>query len=253
VISESTARHFWPGEDPIGKHFQLDLHFDGKLSEFEVIGIAKNVRFSNLTRADPAHVYLATAPTEILPVFLSIKSDQQSAITAVRNAVAASNNNLLPSLSVWNVDTTLVNPRRSMSRALAMFAAILALLALSLAGIGIYGVMAYVVSQRTKEIGVRMALGATSGHVLKDLALQGLRPVAAGMIVGIAFGGGASWILHSTLASPESSDFLYGVPYYDPWTFLGLSCFLIVVAILASLVPALQALKVDPMIALRYE
>jgi putative ABC transport system permease protein len=146
-----------------------------------------------------------------------------------------------------------INPRRSMSRALAVFAAILALLALALAGTGIYGVMAYAVSQRTQEIGVRMALGATPAHVLKDVALPGLWPVAAGMVIGIAGGGGISAILHSTLASPESSDFLYGVSYFDPLTFLGLSCFLIVVALLASLVPAHRALKVDPMIALRYE
>jgi ABC-type antimicrobial peptide transport system permease subunit len=140
-----------------------------------------------------------------------------------------------------------------MARALAVFAAILAFLALSLAGIGIYGVMAYVVSQRTQEIGVRMALGATPMHVLKSVALEGLRPVGIGMLLGIACGGALSWILHSTLAYPETSDFLYGIRYYDPWTFVGLSCFLAVVAMLASLVPALHALKVDPMIALRYE
>jgi ABC-type antimicrobial peptide transport system permease subunit len=73
------------------------------------------------------------------------------------------------------------------------------------------------------------------------------------MIVGVACGGGMSWIVHGTLASPESSHFLYGVPYYDPWTFVGLSCLLAVVALLASLVPALRVLKVDPMVALRYE
>jgi len=151
------------------------------------------------------------------------------------------------------MDTMLLNPRRSMSKALAMFAAILALLALALAGVGIYGVMAYAVSQRTQEIGVRMALGATPGHVLKSVAWMGLRPVAAGMAVGIACGGAMSGLLHSTLASPETSDFLYGVPYYDPLTFIGLSCFLTVVALSTSLVPALHALKVDPMVALRYE
>lgn len=139
-----------------------------------------------------------------------------------------------------------------MARALTVFAAILALLALSLAGIGIFGVMAYVVSQRTQEIGVRMALG-TSRHVLKSVALQGLRPVAIGMLVGIVCGGALSWMLHSTLAYPETSDFLYGVPYYDPWTFAGLSAFLALVVVLASLVPAFHALKVDPMVALPCE
>jgi len=253
VISESTAHRFWPGQDPIGKHFQLDMHFDGKLSEFEVIGIVKDIRFANLTRTDPAHVYLATDSTEILPILMSIKSDPQSALVAVRDAAGASDKNLLPSLSLWNMETMLLSPRKSMAQALAMFAAILALLALSLAGIGIYGVMAYVVSQRTQEIGVRMALGATPGHVLKSVALPGLWPVAAGMIVGLACGAATSRLLHSTLASPESSDFLYGVAYYDPWTFLAISCFLAVVALIASLIPVRHALNIDPMVALRYE
>jgi predicted permease len=253
VISASTARRFWPGEDPIGRHFQLDLHFSGNLTDFEVIGVAKDVRFANLTRIDPAHVYLATNSTEILPILVSVKRDPRSTLAAVRNAVAASDRNLLPTLSLWNMETLLLSPRKAMARALAIFAAILAVLALSLAGIGIYSVMAYVVSQRTQEIGVRMALGAMPGHVLKSVALHGLWPVAAGMMVGIAGGAAMSGILHSTLASPESSDFLYGVSYYDPWTFLGVSCFLAMVALFASLVPALHALKVDPVVSLRYE
>jgi macrolide transport system ATP-binding/permease protein len=107
---------------------------------------------------------------------------------------------------------------------------------------GIYGVMAYVVRQRTQEIDVRMALRATPRHVLTSVAVQGLRPVAAGMLIGIACGAALFSVLHSTLTYPETSDFLYGVPYYDPWTF-----------VFASLVPALHALKVDPMLALRYE
>jgi putative ABC transport system permease protein len=253
VISESTARRYWQGEDPIGKHFQLDEHFDGKLTEYQVIGIVKDVRFFNLTRPDPAHVYLATDHSTIYPMLMSVKTDPLSALAAVRNAVGMYDKDLLPSLTLWNLDTMLVYPRRSMSRALAIFAAILALLALSLASTGIYGVMAYAVSQRTQEIGVRMALGATHSHVLKNVALLGLRPVVAGMIIGIACGAEISGILHSTLASPESSDFLYGVSYYDPWTFLGLCCFLAIVALLACLVPALHALKVDPIVALRYD
>jgi ABC-type antimicrobial peptide transport system permease subunit len=113
--------------------------------------------------------------------------------------------------------------------------------------------MGYAVSQRTQEIGVRMALGATPGRVLKAVALQGLQPVAAGMIIGLLCGAGLSALLHSALVSPGASDLLYGVQFYDPLTFLGLSAFLSGVAILASLIPARRALKVDPMIALRYE
>jgi predicted permease len=253
IISESTARRFWPGQDPLGKHFQLDEHFDGKLSEYEVIGVAKDVRFSNLTRVDPAHVYLATNAADVNETLISFRSDPRNALSAVFNAVEQTDRNLLPSLSLWNVDTMLVAPRRSMAQVLAAFAAILAFLALSLAGVGIYGVMAYLVSQRTQEIGVRMALGATPGRVLRGVALPGLRPVAVGMCIGTACGAGISWFLHSTLASPETNDFLYGVSYYDPWTFAGLLCFLALVALLASLVPAVRALKVDPAVALRYE
>jgi putative ABC transport system permease protein len=113
--------------------------------------------------------------------------------------------------------------------------------------------MAYVVSQRTREIGIQMALGARSGDVLRRVALWGLKPVVAGMIIGLGCNASASAVLHSTLASPSSSDFLYGVKFYDPWTFVGISCFLVAVSLLAILVPAVRAVRVDPMVALRYE
>ncbi len=218
-----------------------------------MIGIAKDVRFANLTRVDPAHVYLATNTAAVNTTLIRLRGDPRNALAIVHKAVQRTDRNLLPSLSVWNIETTLVAPRRSMARALAAFAAILASLALCLAGVGIYGVMAYLVSQRTREIGVRVALGATPARVLRSVALPGLQPVGGGMIVGIASGGVLSWFLHSTLASPETNDFLYGVPYADPWTFAGLFCFMAVIAMLASLVPVIRALKVDPAVALRYE
>jgi putative ABC transport system permease protein len=113
--------------------------------------------------------------------------------------------------------------------------------------------MAYLVSQRTQEIGIQMALGARSGDVLRSVALWGLKPVVAGMIIGLGCGAAASAALHSTLAFPGSYDYLYGVKFYDPWTLAGISCFLVAVSLLASLIPALKAVKVDPMVALRYE
>jgi len=113
--------------------------------------------------------------------------------------------------------------------------------------------MAFIVSQRRQEIGVRMALGATAGDVLRGVALPGLRPVITGTMIGIASGAGLSGFFHSTLTSPEMNDFLYGVSYYDPWIFGGLTCFVALVAILASFAPVMRALKVDPAAALRYE
>jgi ABC-type lipoprotein release transport system permease subunit len=147
----------------------------------------------------------------------------------------------------------LLDPQRTLARALAMLAAILALLALSLAGIGIYGVMAYIVTQRTQEIGIRIALGATASRVLRSIAVAGLHPVLIGMVVGVAGGAGLSLMLHRTLAFPGSADFLYGVSFYDPLTFLGITVFLVAVSLAASLGPAVRAIKVDPLVALRYE
>jgi ABC-type lipoprotein release transport system permease subunit len=182
-----------------------------------------------------------------------VGSNQQAALAAVWKALSRLDANLLPDMSLWNTETMLVHPQRTLARVMAMFAAGLALLAVSLAGVGIYGVMAYVVSQRTREIGIQMALGARSGDVLRSVALWGLKPVMAGMIIGLGCGAAASAVLHSTLAFPSSRDFLYGVKFYDPWTFAGISCFLVAVSLFASLVPAVRAVKVDPMVALRYE
>src|SRR5271165_4120782 len=111
--------------------------------------------------------------------------------------------------------------------------------------------MAYLVSQRVREIGVRRALGATSGAVLRAVVIEGMRSVFVGIGLGILGAAGLSWLLHATLVFPGSTDFLYGVPFYDPVTFLGLSCFLSGIAALASVVPAQRALRVDPMLALR--
>jgi predicted permease len=253
VISASTARLFWPNEDPLGKHFQLDLNFDGKRTESEVIGIARDVRFTNLTRIDPSHVYLATDPALIYPVLFSVQGDQQAALAAVWSRLRMFDSDIVPSISLWNVETMLLNPQRTMARALAMLATILAMLALSLAGIGIYGVMGYVVSQRTREIGVRIALGATPGRILRSICVEGLRPVVAGMVAGLAGGAALSLVLHRTLAFPGSIDFLYGVSFYDPLTFFAITVFLVTVALTACIGPALKAITVDPLVALRYE
>ena len=253
IISASTARLFWPNEDPLGKRFQLDLQFDGKQTEFEIIGIARDVRFANLTRIDPARVYLAPDPAVIHPIFVTFRGDQQIALSQVLARMRTYDSDLLASVTFWNVDTMLLGPQRTLARALATLAAILALLALSLAAIGIYGVMAYVVSQRTQEIGIRIALGATSGRVLQRIALEGLRPVLIGTVVGLSGGAGLSLLLHHTLAFPGSIDFLYGVSFYDPTTFFAITIFLGLVSLLASLGPALKAIKVNPIVALRYE
>jgi predicted permease len=254
IVSESAARMFWPGADPVGKRFKLDMDFRGSLAEFEVVGIAKDVRFASISRIDLAHVYVVPKPGGRGPgLLVRTQGDPRRAIASVRTAAGTVDPRLLVSLTTLNLADGPEMLQRSFTQVSAMFAAILAALALSLAGVGIYGVMSYVVAQRVKEIGVRVALGATARDVLIPVVLRGLRPVFCGLGLGIAGAAGLSALLHSTLVLPGSSDFFYGVPFYDPATFLGLSVFLIVVAAIASAVPARRALSVDPMIALRYE
>ena len=253
VVSESTARHFWPEEDPLGKRFQLDMDFRGNLTAFEVVGIAQDVRFANLTRIDPAHVYLPTSATASYAMLLRVQGNDRDALTAVRTAVAEFDKTLLPGLSLVSLEEGPLQIQRSLAHTLATLAAILALLALTLAAVGIYGAMAFLVNQRVREIGIRMALGATPGGVMNIVILHGLRPVLSGIALGLAGGGGLSWILHTTLVFPGSSDLFYGVPFYDPLTFVGLGCMVSGIALLASAVPARRALRVDPIVALRYE
>jgi predicted permease len=253
VISEAAARLFWPAADPLGQRFQLDLDFRGTMSEFEVVGVAKDVRYASLTRIDLAHVYLPPKADDMQGTLLRTRGDASQALADVRAAVRVVDPDLLPSLSLVSIEAGPLWFQKMQVRACTGFAAVLAALALLLAGVGIYGVMVYLVSQRTREIGIRMALGAAAGDVVREVVLDGLRPVFVGMAVGIAAAAAASALLHSTLSFPGSADLLYGVTFYDPATFLCLSGFLLAVAALASSFPARRAVNVDPMVALRYE
>jgi len=251
VISESAARRFWPREDPLGRRFSLDLDFRGHMADFEVIGIVRDVRFANLTRVDPAHVYLTPKVGEPQDILLRVQGDPRRALDAIRATVAGLNPDLLPGLFLTSVQDGPMVREKTQARVFAVFATTLAMLALVLAGVGIYGVMSYVVSQRVQEIGIRMALGANAGGVLRDVVLRGLRPVVAGIALGIAGAAALSTVLHATLIFPGSTDVLYGIPFYDPPTFLGLTAFLTTVAVIATAVPAQRAVRVDPMTALR--
>jgi putative ABC transport system permease protein len=252
LISQSTARRFWPAANPVGKRFALDLNFNGKFKTFEVIGIVGDVRFANLTRIDPAHVYVPGAGHNS-NVLLRLRGERRQAIAAVTNMMQTLEPAVLQDARLVSLDEGFVAILRALSRGLAAFAAILAGLAMTLAGIGIYGVVAYLFGQRTKEIGIRMALGADRGLLLRNVVLQALRPVFVGMACGFALAAALSALLHRTLIFPGSMDFFYGVPFYDPATFTALFCFVALLAIVASLAPVRRALRVDPMIALRYE
>jgi len=239
VISESTARHIWPGEDPIGKRFSLDLNFRNQFTEFEVVGISADARFASLSEVDPLHVYLPSASQGGLIV--RTQGDRGKALAALSAAA--------PDIDVVNLEEGFVSIQRGVFQALSVLSGTLALLAVLLAGVGIYGVMAFVVTQRTKEIGIRMALGASSHGVTRNIVLQGLRPVFIGTAIGFVAAAALMAVERSTETFPEP---LARAVFAHPELYAEL-VLMLVVAGLASIVPARRAARVDPMIALRYE
>jgi predicted permease len=258
LVSESAARRFWPGEDPLGKSFIVyipDQDHRPKPVKIEAIGITKDIRYSNLTRLDPAHVYFPIGSLSVTgeDIVIRIQGDRQHALAAVQAEAERFNPALLADFEVVSLEDGPLRAHKALAEVAGLAAAILAFLALALAAIGIYGVVSYLVNQRIKEIGIRMALGANSRAVLAGVVAQGLLPVLVGMGAGFAAAAGLSMLLHQTLVFPGSIDFLYGVPFYDPVTFVGAVILVIFIAVLASAVPGRRALRVDPLIALRYQ
>ena len=146
-----------------------------------------------------------------------------------------------------------IRVQRLLAQMLTVFAGVMACLAVPLAAVGIYGVVAYLVSQRTREIGLRMALGATRGGVLRLILRQSMRPVGIGAGLGFVLAVASSSVLHVLLVLPGAPDLLFGVSFLDPAVFVGLTCLLAAVALAASWIPARRAMRVEPMTALRCE
>ncbi|HEV2234722.1 MAG TPA: FtsX-like permease family protein, partial [Terriglobia bacterium] len=239
VINETMARHMWPGEDPIGK--ELPLMND----KINVVGVIADTRHEGLSADVESEIYLPLLQSGLItPMQLAVRTSTNPAtmISTVRSQIAA----IDPEEPIYNVTTleqTLsdsVAPRRFNMLMLGIFAGI----ALALATVGIYGVMAFSVAQRTREIGIRMALGAGRGDVLSLMSRQALGVTLA----GVAFGLFGAWALTRFL-----SNFLYGVQPTDRATFIVVPIALITVSLLACYIPARRATKVDPIEALRYE
>lgn len=239
VVNESIAQRFWPGGDPIGKRINL-CSLDPKPCWLTIIGVAGNVHQYGLEAAPTLDVYLS----EGWPRYMVIRtaSDPVALAQAAIGEVHRFDSNL-PVTHVMTLDNLFsdsVSPRRFSTFLLGMFAG----LALLLAAMGIYGVMSYVVSLRTNEIGIRMALGAQPGDIWRLVIGRGARLALA----GVAFG-----LLGAFALTKLISSLLYAVKPTDPVTFGGVALLLVSVALLACYVPARRAMRVDPMIALRYE
>jgi predicted permease len=239
VINETMARRFWPQGDALGKRINL-CSLDPKPCWSTIIGIAGNVHQFGLDAEPTFDVYFVGWWTPYLVIRTA--SDPLAIVAAVRDVIRNVDPNL-PVTRVMTMDGLLsdsVSPRRFSAALIGIFAA----LALLLAVVGIYGVMSYTVSQRTQEIGVRMALGAQVDHVRGMILGQTLKLTLLGVGIGLA----GSFVVARFLAS-----LLFGVGTYDPITFLGVALLLTAVALAASYIPARRAMRVDPIVALRYE
>jgi len=244
VISETTARLFWPGEDPLGKRIKVGESTSSN-KWLKVVGVVKDVRQYELGLEPKPQMYLPHVQNEFFePRALVVRTnvDPLSLAATVRR-------------TVWEIDKDqpvsdissmeqVVSESVARQRFSMLLLGVFAGLALVLAAVGIYGVMSYGVAQRTREIGIRMALGAQRSDVLRLTVGQGLRLVAVGVLIGLA----AAFVLTRVMVS-----LLFGVSPTDSTTFVTISVILISVAALASYIPALRATKVDPILALRYQ
>jgi predicted permease len=239
VINETMARRFWPQGNALGKRINL-CSLDPKPCWNTIIGIAGNVRQYGLDHEPTYDVYLVGGWT---PYFIVRTTSDPLTIAASVTEVVHRFDSNLPVTNVMTMDNLIsgsVSPRRFSSVLVAIFAG----LALLLAAIGIYGVMSYTVSQRTQEIGVRMALGAQMASVRGMILGETLKLTLLGVGLGLA----GAFVVTRFLTS-----LLFGVGVYDPVTFVGVAALLVGVALVASYIPARRAMRVDPIVALRYE
>jgi hypothetical protein len=240
VVNESFVQKFFPGEDPIGKRFCTDP--TNKTYWYEIVGVVGNIRRQGLERRPIPDYFGPYFPTPggRTDLLVRTRAEPLALAAAIRQEVVRS----LPSVTVVQISTAeaqlaeFSDLRRLQTWLLSTFA----LLALTLAAIGIFGLVHYTVAERTSEIGVRIALGATPRDVVALVVGQGMRTPAAGIIVGLAA---------SVAAARVMTHLLFDVTPTDPATFIGVSALLLVVAAAACYMAARRALRLDPLRALR--
>jgi predicted permease len=248
IITESTARHLWPGENALGKIIRLG----GAQTPTQVIGVVQDTRTVVLGRVEPLFVYSpAAADAPVDDVFVRTDGNGQASIGLVLSATATINNKLASLASVHVMDDALWFQRLP-SKIATLFATSVGSLGLFLASVGIYGTIMYVVLQRTREISIRLALGAQEVSILRLVLVRMMRLVGLTTAVGLALAGALSHAL-TVLPFGIGSLLLFGVSPWDPLVFAAAPAFLAVIALCAAYLPARRATKVDPMVALRYE
>jgi predicted permease len=243
IINEAMAKKYWPGLDPIGRQFSI---VDDPTHPVQVVGVAKNSVTGDISETIGPYMYLPFAQKYMTPATLQLRT--KLAPQSMTSGILGIIRNLEPTMPTFDVQT--MTEALDSPNGLMLFqwgaglAGALGILGLILAVVGVYGVVSYAASQRTHEIGIRMALGAQPRQILKMILRQGLLIVAVGLVAGILAALGISQLVGSLLV---------GVGGWDPLTYAVVSLMLAVVALLACYIPARRAMGVDPMVALRYE
>jgi putative ABC transport system permease protein len=244
LINETMARELWPGQSPLGKRIKFPGSEKSPQPWRTIVGVVSDVKQYGLDKKDPMQIYLPEAqyPTQFMTLVVRASSEAKGLIAAVRNEILAADKDQ----AVYNITTMeqLLADSISLRRFSMLLLIVFAAMALMIAAVGIYGVISYSVTQRTHEIGVRMALGAGRREILRLVVGQAMGMTLAGVAAGMAAAFGLTRVMESLL---------FQVSATDPSTFIIIPVILTGVALGACSVPARRATKVDPMVALRYE
>jgi predicted permease len=253
ILSESTAQLLWPGQNPIGRTLRLgtDGQFHGKGELFpdgpayQVIGIARDTRGILMDGSDAEQIYIPLPQNHIqdYPILIRTNADPTQLMNSIESVMSSIDPDLVATASTLD-DLLRTTPSFVAASFSAAIASTVGLLGLFLASMGIYGTVSYIVVLRTREVGIRMALGANKRDIMRLMLVQGMRPVFAGLLVGMSLAVGVSYLLRGVL---------YGLSGVDSISFLGVSTLFLAIGLLASYIPSRRAIRVEPVVALRYE
>lgn len=254
VLSESAAKQLWPGQNPVGRRLRLgptderahnssDLVADGPA--YQVVGVARDTRGVEFDGSDSRQIYLPLSDDRLqdYPILIRAPSDPEQIMRAIDPVISSINPDLIATFSTLEEMLRRSTPFITSSFAAAIASSV-GLLGLLLALLGIYGTVSYIVLLRTREVGIRMAVGAQKRDILGLILGESVRPVLAGLLVGMFLAVGASYLLRGAL---------YGLDTVDGISFAGVSFLFLAIALLAAYSPARRAMRVDPVMALTYE
>lgn len=244
VVNQTLARSAFGDDNPLGKILRFGS--EAKPRDFQIVGVVGDAKYHDLRKAAPPTAYFSHLQAIDVASFMTFqvrtKTEPESVVAAVRTEVAEVDANI----PITKIDTLVQRIDKALlfERMFSRLTGSFAILALVLVCVGLYGTMSYFVARRTNEIGIRMALGAQAGGVFRMVLGEGLKLTTAGVVIGLAGAAFGTRLISSSL---------YEVPALDPLTFVIVALLLIAVGLFACYVPARRAMKVDPMVALRYE